>query len=323
MEVTKNPTKVSVCVVTYNHEKYIRQCLQSIVDQVTDFDFEVIVGDDCSTDGTQEIIKEYVEKYPKIVKPIFHEKNIGAHKNYVFIHEKTVGEYTAHVDGDDYWFPNKLGAQVNFIENKKECAAVYTNATVIKKNNQVIGVFSSNVRSEFDTNYLIRSGNFLCNSSMLYRSALRVKLIANSDECIDYQIHIKLSENGFLGFIDEKLVAYRSDSSGSVIKNSNRHIRLLYLKALLGVDSSKVEVKTMEKALIDFLANAMFYELIYGNFSAYREWVICIENGATVNILKIQLFAFLLASKITAKKILNRLCRIGSRGDPNFIFNKK
>jgi len=323
MEVTEKKPKVSVCVVTYNQEKYIRLCLQSIVDQVTDFDFEVIVADDCSTDGTREIVRYFAEKYPGVVKPIFHNKNIGAYENFIFVHEQGTGEYAAHMDGDDYWFPNKLSAQVAFMQNNKECVAVYSNATVIEKDNQIIGVFSSDVKTSFDTSYLIKNGNFLCNSSMLYRSVLRSKVFMKSDDYIDYQVHIKLSENGLLGFIDKNLVAYRSDSSGSVIKNSNGYIRSLYLKALLGVDSSKVEVKTIEQAFVDFLANAMIYELFHGDFSGYRKWVVSIKDGATVNIFKIQFFAFLLASKIFAKKILNRLHRIGNKNDPDFVFFKK
>ena len=83
MVVTEKKPKVSVCVVTYNQEKYIRQCLQSIVDQETDFDFEVIVSDDCSMDGTCAIVQEFVEKYPGMVKPIFHDRNMGALRSVV------------------------------------------------------------------------------------------------------------------------------------------------------------------------------------------------------------------------------------------------
>src|SRR5450759_3411095 len=67
--------KVSVCVVTYNQEKFIRQCLQSIVDQETDCDFEVIVGDDCSTDGTRDIVREFAERYPTMIKVILQDTN--------------------------------------------------------------------------------------------------------------------------------------------------------------------------------------------------------------------------------------------------------
>ena len=95
--------KVSVCVVTYNQKKYIRQCLQSIVDQEADFDFEVIVGDDCSEDGTREIVQEFVERYPGLVKAVLHEKNVGIVVNYRSVHDLARGEYIAHCDGDDLW----------------------------------------------------------------------------------------------------------------------------------------------------------------------------------------------------------------------------
>lgn len=73
--------KVSVCVMTYNQEKYIGQCLESLVTQETDFDFEIIVGDDFSTDGTRDVIQEYQKKYPDIIKPVFRDKNVGITEN--------------------------------------------------------------------------------------------------------------------------------------------------------------------------------------------------------------------------------------------------
>jgi len=323
MVAAENKPMVSVCVVTYNQEKYIRQCLQSIVDQVTNFFFEVIIADDCSTDGTRAIVREFAEKYPGVVKPIFHNNNIGAYKNFIFIHEQGTGEYAAHIDGDDYWFPNKLSEQVAFMQNNKECVAVYSNATVIEEDNQIIGIFSSNVKSVFDINYLIKNGNFLCNSSMLYKSSLRGKVFMKSGDYIDYQVHIKLSEYGLLGFVDKNLVAYRSDSSGSVIKVSNNYIRSLYLKALLDIDLSKVKIETTEHALAHFLANAMIYELIHGTFSGYWRWLGLINSGASINLFKVQFFAFLIFLKFSSKKLVNRLRRIINKINPDYVLFEK
>lgn len=90
-EISEQPIanpKVSVCVVTYNQEKYIRQCLQSIVDQETNFLFEIIVADDCSTDGTAAIIRDFYHKYPSIIKSFFHYRNIGPAKNIFFTYKK-------------------------------------------------------------------------------------------------------------------------------------------------------------------------------------------------------------------------------------------
>ena len=99
--------KVSVCVITYNHELYITQCLQSIVGQQCSFDFEVIVRDDCSQDGTLEIIRDFQVRYPKIVKLLDASKNIGANKNILAVFSAAKGEYLALCEGDDYWLDNK------------------------------------------------------------------------------------------------------------------------------------------------------------------------------------------------------------------------
>ncbi len=112
---------VSVSLLTYNHEDYIRQCLDGILMQKVDFRYEVVVGDDCSTDKTREILKEYSDLYPDIFKLILREKNIGVTSNLydVLLHCK--GRYIAGLEGDDYWLDeNKLQIQVDFLEKHHE-----------------------------------------------------------------------------------------------------------------------------------------------------------------------------------------------------------
>lgn len=117
----KDNPLVSICSITYNHAPYIRQCLESMLMQRTNFDFEIIINDDCSTDGTTEIIQEYVKNYPDIVHPIFHEENLygkGQRGFFLkFVFPKAQGKYIALCEGDDYWTdPYKLQKQVNFLE---------------------------------------------------------------------------------------------------------------------------------------------------------------------------------------------------------------
>lgn len=109
---------VSVCIITYNHELYIRKCLEGVMMQQTDFPFEVIIGEDCSTDRTREVIQEFEAKFPAIIKPIYHESNVGAARNnFEFCFPKFKGKYIAICDGDDYWTdPHKLQKQVDFLE---------------------------------------------------------------------------------------------------------------------------------------------------------------------------------------------------------------
>ena len=118
--------KVSVMLITYNHAGYIAQALESVLMQETDFDFEINVIEDCSTDGTQDIVMRYVQRYPHIVKPYFNEKNIGfevTQKNFYRGFKTLTGEYFAILEGDDYWIsPHKLQRQVDFLEANPDFA---------------------------------------------------------------------------------------------------------------------------------------------------------------------------------------------------------
>ena len=126
---------VSICSITYNHAPYIRQCLDGMLMQQTNFAFEILINDDCSTDGTTEIIREYAEKYPDIIKPIFHRENQyqkgvrGMFAKYVF--PKAQGKYIALCEGDDYWTdPLKLQKQVDFLETYPDYSLYFHNAMV-------------------------------------------------------------------------------------------------------------------------------------------------------------------------------------------------
>lgn len=118
MDLIEDATpKVSVCVITYNHEKYIEQAIQSILSQEFFEPIEIIIGDDCSTDKTQEICKGLQEKFPSIIKLNRSSTNIGVMANFISTLEKAKGKYIALCDGDDYWTDNlKLKKQVDFLE---------------------------------------------------------------------------------------------------------------------------------------------------------------------------------------------------------------
>lgn len=122
---------VSIQCLAYNHEPYIRQCLDGFVMQETNFRFEAIVHDDASTDGTAAIIREYAEKYPDIIKPIFQTENqYSKHDGTIrkIMNAKMRGKYVAMCEGDDYWIdPLKLQKQVNYLESHPECTLTLSN----------------------------------------------------------------------------------------------------------------------------------------------------------------------------------------------------
>ena len=155
---------VSVLCLAYNHEKYIRDCLDGFVRQKTTFPFEVLINDDASTDGTASIIREYEIKYPGIIKGIYQQENqyskgIGIVSDILF--PKASGKYIAFCEGDDYWSSeDKLQKQFDALESHPEChLAVHANE-VIRENGQTTG----NIRLRIDIkNNIISSSDFIYN----------------------------------------------------------------------------------------------------------------------------------------------------------------
>lgn len=131
---------VSVLIMTYNHEKYIRQALESVMMQETTFPFEIIIGDDCSSDKTVEIIQEVIKDYRGDVILIAREKNIGMNANNFDIGYRARGKYIAEVEGDDYWIDkHKLQKQFEFLESHPECSVVAHKVAVVNEREHPIG----------------------------------------------------------------------------------------------------------------------------------------------------------------------------------------
>jgi glycosyltransferase involved in cell wall biosynthesis len=120
---------VSICLITYKHEAYIRQAIDGVLLQNVNFDWELIIADDCSPDRTRQILEEYKEKYPKLITLILQQKNIGGGKNFARLMEAANGKYIAYLEGDDYWtHPLKLQMQIDFLESNLEYGLVCTDA---------------------------------------------------------------------------------------------------------------------------------------------------------------------------------------------------
>ena len=123
------PPLVSVCMTTYNHEAYLAQAIESVLAQQTSFGVELVLGDDCSTDSTAAICREYAAKYPGRVRFVTGQRNVGWRANYRRTFEACRGKYVAYCDGDDWWCdPGKLQRQVDLLEADPACGMCYTRA---------------------------------------------------------------------------------------------------------------------------------------------------------------------------------------------------
>lgn len=230
IEVTKENYKVSVCVVTYNQENYIRQCLQSIVDQKTDFKFEVIVGDDCSTDGTRAIVQEFADKYPRVVRPIFHEQNMGAFKNFVTTHNRASTKFVAHCDGDDLFLPDKLQKQVNYLEMHSDCSVVWHRLNVFDDSGNFIrgetADYSMLTNRIVTLDKSLRYGSIVSQSSIMYRRSAR-KTFNPDFDATDLFYAWEYLCSGYGIVLDDVLGEHRINSVGSISSNQTLHIKFL------------------------------------------------------------------------------------------------
>jgi len=136
-----NDLMVSVCCTTYNHKQFIAQTIESFLMQQTNFQFEIVVGDDCSTDGTSAVLETFKKKYPTKIKVLSPPKNMGAHYNTIKTANTCKGKYIALCDGDDYWTdPYKLQKQVDFLEQNPEYVICCHYTRVIDINNNTLHV---------------------------------------------------------------------------------------------------------------------------------------------------------------------------------------
>lgn len=223
--------KVSVCVITYNQVDYIRQCLDSLVTQETDFEFEIVVGDDFSTDGTREIVEEYVGMYPHLVRANLQPTNTGGARNYLEVHAAARGMYVAHMDGDDYALPGKLKAQVEALDSDPGCTAVWHPTDLFDDQ----GVFGSGLSADLSVfpggrvqfHDAIQLGYVGVHSSLMYRRSARPE-VPFDRRLLDLHLTWELLSRGHGLVLDRVLGRYRVGAPNSLSK-AHRNVRLLAL----------------------------------------------------------------------------------------------
>jgi glycosyltransferase involved in cell wall biosynthesis len=219
----ENKPMLTICTVTYNHEKYIGRALDSFLMQKTDFPFQVIVGDDASTDGTAEIIREYAKKYPDIIKPIFHKRNIGPMSNSLSVYDAARTEFVAICDGDDYWTdPLKLQKQVDMLRNAPDLSICYHPVIVSTLNRMWKDTIFPVPKYRWFKSYLtfddllIHNPIHTCSICFRWRFANGgIRDMMPDNICPgDYYLLLLHAEVGNVGFIDRVMATYRINSGG-------------------------------------------------------------------------------------------------------------
>ena len=171
----KETPAVSVCCPTYNHERYIAEAIEGFLMQETTFPFEILIRDDCSSDKTASIVKEYADKYPTLIKPVYEKENTFSKgvKPMPQLYKIAQGKYIALCDGDDYWTdPNKLQKQVNFLEENPDYVITYTAVEAFNENGHVED-YAGGVIKDLETLDL-QQGSALNTSTTCFRNVLQL-----------------------------------------------------------------------------------------------------------------------------------------------------
>lgn len=269
-----SPSKISVCVVTYNHESYITQCLESVLAQQVDAEVEVLVGVDVSSDGTAELVEVLARMHPDRIRAFVHDERVGAAGNVKFLMAQAKGNFIAHLDGDDAWAPEKLSIQLEQLRRHPEASAAYCNALVVESGpaERPLGKFSDAPTGLVSLECLMRRGNFLNNSSLFFRVEARPFLLALPDEYLDFRSHLTLAQIGPLVYVDKPLVIYRWSTAGSLMNRANRRVRELYWEALSGVAHDAVGSGVRRAAHADFLRRVAFHSLRTLDIGLWSHW---------------------------------------------------
>lgn len=263
---------VSISCITYNHSAYIRQCLDGMLMQQTTFNFEILIHDDCSTDGTDDIIREYASKYPQIIKPLFEEENqyqqgkpIGTA---VWNLPRAKGKYIAMCEGDDYWTdPLKLQKQVDFMEANPEYGLCYTDFNFCDEFGNITE------ESHFKTSQCkpiltfeehLFSQGYIAPMTWLYRKDV-YKSITNDmlQGTADgtYVLALEFFAKSKVAYLSDTTATYRVHQ-GSASRPTSLQKRFNYLKSVYDTEMHYAIRYSMNKDVLYFIKKDEFLELL-------------------------------------------------------------
>ena len=199
--------KVSVSMITYNHEKFIAQAVESVLMQKANFEYELVIGEDCSTDNTRQILLEYQKKYPDKIRLLLPEKNLGMQKNAINTLQASRGQYIAALEGDDYWTdPLKLQKQVDFLEANPDFAICFHNVAIINEDYPERNRLNNDdLTPEISTlDNLLEGNNYIATCS----AVIKTNLIQNLPDWFtslpfgDYALYLIAARHGKIKYIN-------------------------------------------------------------------------------------------------------------------------
>ena len=306
--------QLSVCIITYNQEKYLPQALDSILNQEHNYSYEIIVGEDCSTDNTRKVLEDYATKYPDIIKPIYNNHNLGLLKNYYNVLSHCNGKYIMECAGDDYWLPGKVQKQISFMEQNNYVGLCYgKKIDYIQNCNKKIKTSCKGFTEYSDLIQYnsIPAASVCIRNELLKKYINEVRPLDKDWKMEDYPMWLWFSMNSKIVYMDNRFIVYR------VLENSISHQidiekQLSYQKSVINIRNYYLEKNKQpilpideNKLKFDILINECLFNYNKNNYQKLMEINSRIKHHSLKEKLKLQIvkFSFLLCLyKIYAKK---------------------
>lgn len=290
-----NDIKVSVCIITYNQERYIAECLESVINQNTDFMFEIIVGEDCSTDNTRLIVQKYVNQYPDLIIPLFYKNNVGAVENLKQVYQKARGKYIAHMDGDDLALPNKLQIQFDILENNPTCNVCSHDVVRISSNGKDLKNNWTYPENIYDLYALYHKLPFFAHSSKMFKNKYDEIFwdnLLNEKYILDIDIHVENLLDGDIFHIGKTLGAYRVGSGISFEAKVNDAFPLgakrLFEKALIIFKDDDVKLAKINSLYAHALLQCAYnYAIFNKDKYLFKEYVNLSINQKLIGVTQV------------------------------------
>jgi glycosyltransferase involved in cell wall biosynthesis len=208
-------------MLAYNHEAYIRQAIDGVLMQQTDFEYELIISNDSSPDRTNEVINEFVANHPKRkrIKYFNQQQNLGMQSNFTFALKECSGKYIALCEGDDYWTdPLKLQKQVDYISQHENCNLVFTDVQLFEESeNKFYHNWARITKDKYEFKDLIE-GNVITTCTVLFRNPNNNEEIENWLKVFkigDYPLYLFLLRNGYAYYLKDITAVYRQHTGGT------------------------------------------------------------------------------------------------------------
>ncbi len=299
-----NRKKIDVLVVTYNEENYIRRCLESILMQTIKEDVVIYIGDDCSNDGTPELIAEYAAKYPNQIVPVFHKQNMGASANLRHLLEMAEDEFIAFCDGDDYWVsPDKLEMQRKFLSQYPQYVGNVHNVKIVDGAGKDTGIhrlewltLSDDIGLEaYDGMHLPGQLSSLCIRNFKYLGLTDLSLMESDRQVSDKVIFLLALSLGRIYRMPLVMGAYRlvrevgeeNASSLRIDSISSMDAKDMYLVNCMEqwLSTNSDWKNKFIQARSQIIATAIFHKIKYPAIHFGQIWKGCRHKGLVVTVL--------------------------------------